>query len=1085
MVDLELDNFQQEKSKNILFKIKTFFINFYNKYRQGLITLGVLALVAYAIVLYSYVTNYFTVSLSGDYYLQSMTFNYLTYDMWHEFFATGHFPLFDNHSFLGISNIGGNSFYMMFNPWYLATLIFPRSWQTFLQGLMFPIKLIVGGMGCYCLLKEFKLKYSTCRLFAIAYAFCGYNIMYFWFQFNDSSAFLPFVILGIERVLRDKDLRILLISLILVGFTNFFMLANFLLGGFIYAIFRLIQIGYKKNHEENIQVLAIGFVGFLLPLLTTSFIMIPSIFNALDMPRVSSASYLDKIFGAGSVFESIKQFFTFEYPHQQINPLTGFLFMPVGCYSQNIGNVSWFDNLGQSTFISMPLQLITFFSIVSAFRSKKVSHIIGILGCSFMLFTPFCYYLFSGFTVGYSRFLILIVIFIVIFDAIYFDKIKELPASNLDIAFGMYLFFIVLDIALLLVESKTNSSAHDGASYYWERFLLIPIETVYLIICYVLMRVFYKKKSFVNITTILACLEFAVAGNVTIINQGTVSLNSMGGGIDNVSHETKIVKNINNNDDTYFRLFNPYADRWNVNLGLKEGFNTTGLFNSNYPFHSQDFLDNSRIPYTYHNWSMGVHNRRPVLNSLLNIKYYLLDEDDKNIPYGYKEYRELTAREFEYLDMTYSEELSKQLTEYKKKLYVDTNYVNLIFPYENVINYDTYINNYYEYSNESYYLSYLGINKEDMYAFESFETTDTSNKLTNKLVSLSTANRYLFRPTFINNSYNVCQEDDLGCKDYYINEGVDKFNRSYKPSTLTLYLSKFGIDSTYVYDDSIYGSSVPVNNYYAKTKVLLDFSSKPICSDQEEGCYVSFLSPDNFTVKFYNKDATESFTEISNSSLEYRTTPYETSTEGAYSYSNYKLTHGYYLYEPAYYVVLEANEYIETVSSYSFYTTTYSEIQDRLDTLNSYETNVRYRSSDYIEFDTTLGKTMPVMLNIPYYPEFSLTKTLVYYQTNLDNVENPIVKTKTEEVELYNGQGGFLTFIDSYNSNYIDRYYTLTYTPKYFSIAKLVSLIGGVSSASLFMYFMVLDNKKRFYEKYFNPLKYEQNMYIDNISRLD
>ena len=61
MVDLELDNFQQEKSKNILFKIKTFFINFYNKYRQGLITLGVLALVAYAIVLYSYVTNYFTV----------------------------------------------------------------------------------------------------------------------------------------------------------------------------------------------------------------------------------------------------------------------------------------------------------------------------------------------------------------------------------------------------------------------------------------------------------------------------------------------------------------------------------------------------------------------------------------------------------------------------------------------------------------------------------------------------------------------------------------------------------------------------------------------------------------------------------------------------------------------------------------------------------------------------------------------------------------------------------------------------------------------------------------------------------------
>lgn len=1078
-------------------RIKSFFV----KHKHGWITFGILMLISYSIAIYTYITNKFIITLGGDYNSQSMTFNFLTYDLWHEFFRTGHFPLFDNHSFLGLDNLGANSFYFMFDPWYIILLPFPRSWQMVLQSLMFPMKGVFGGICTYFLLKEFKLKYSTCTLFSIAYAFCGYTMMYYWFQFPDSVCFLPLIILGIEKVIKYKDPRILLISYFLVGLANFFIFANFLLGGFIYAMFRFFQRCKKNNKDENIQVLAIGFIGFLIPILATSFILIPGVFNAKNMPRANNTSYLDKLLAAEGLLEKLKVFFSFDVPSQQTNMLSGFLFMPLGCFYQNIGNVPYFDNIGQNSFISTPLTLITFFSIIVGLKSKKPSYYVGIIGVFFMWITPFCYYLFSGFTVGYSRFLIILVMFEIIFDAITFDKIKEYKRLNLDFAFILYIIFVLVDVFLLLTDFKVNTDKHEKAWEYKLRFVLIPLEVIYAIVSYVTMRILYfKHGKFIKATTLLTCIELCIAGNLTMIIQGSFSVDTRGGGLTNIKEETTIASLMNDNDNTYFRVGSSTETKNDTGIGLTFGFNTASLFNSSYPFLAQDFLNASHIPYSYKNWSMGFHERRPVLNTLLNMKYYLVEDEDKNMPYGYKEYKDLNSEDLSYLQMTYSQKLADKLVEYNRKLYVDTNYINLLFPYDYIFNYDNFMYHYYtEFENESYYLSALGIYGDDLNTFSKLDRYEDLSKDKKKEITLSTTNFsyipssffYLFRPTFVDGHDNICAEDDYYCRDYYIHQGVDNKGNNFNQSTTSYYLSKFGIDKTYVYVPTSRAGYQDYlkTNLYKRTKVLIDLNGNPLCKDMDDGCLVNIHTQNNYKVHFYGKDAYDynpkDVGRIKNLPVKERIKPFEPITSGYHVNSSYKEIRSFYLNEPAYYIVLELNSYEDNTAIPGFSYTSFDVLENQLSRLKESQKDMSIvsRTSDKIVFRTNYDTTKAVLINIPYYEGFTLTKTFIT-ETGEGSDYKKVVKTK--DIELFNTQGGFLGYLDEpTSSSYTDSYYTLEYKPKYFTITKYASLLGFTSIIALVIYYMYEDNKRKFKQEHFGTLKYQSEKYFDEMNKLD
>ncbi len=86
-------------------------------------------------------------------------------------------------------------------------------------------------------------KESTARLFAFMFAFSGWTTYYLWFNhFMEVAVVFPLIFLGIEKVFKEKNPFLLIVSLGLMGLANYFFLVTVCFIGVLYAIFRYFQL---------------------------------------------------------------------------------------------------------------------------------------------------------------------------------------------------------------------------------------------------------------------------------------------------------------------------------------------------------------------------------------------------------------------------------------------------------------------------------------------------------------------------------------------------------------------------------------------------------------------------------------------------------------------------------------------------------------------------------------------------------------------------------------------------------------------------------------------------------------------------
>jgi uncharacterized membrane protein YfhO len=659
-------------------------------------TFYALFLIGIACYAYTWVTHAFTVPLGGDYTLQEMTFLFNGYDDWHHFFQTGSFVTWDTSLFLGVDNVGANSFYYLFDPFFLILLIFPRDWLLTLQGLEFVPKMVLAGMFFYWYLGSFKLSPKNRMIGALVYGFSGWSFVYLWFHFIDSAAFFPLILLGIERVIQKRDPRILLVGFLLNGMTNYFFFVVFIIGGFLYAIFRFLQTMKSRTSESNWAVLGMGIFAFVIGICLSAFTLLPGMVVATGMPRTNSNTWLTNIQSASGLWAKLKAVFDFNSigAYHQATPLVNFLFMTDGCFYSNLINVNGFDNLASSMYVTTPLLLIFFAGIIEALRNKRISYLLGMAFTLLLVFSPIGFYLFSGFTVAYARYFIVPMTWIIVFDCITLEKRRDIPRSYLDIS-------LVITLLLQVVSSFLVIYYENSGNPYWDtKMIEIPLSMAWVFVCYFVMRPLFHKKQFSKALFILSAIDVIIMANVTITFQGTVNLGDIAGGQSNIAEETKIVSLLkeDESDSQLYRIFNPTADRNNINISLEEGYNGLGAFHSVYAYEAQDFLVRSRVPYARpDDWSMGIHNRRENLETFLGTKYYLVPKvvngdamgsREYDIPYGYVNVRNLTTAQQTALGITYSQSFLDYLASdgCTKDLYVNTDFVDFAFPFDTVIN---------------------------------------------------------------------------------------------------------------------------------------------------------------------------------------------------------------------------------------------------------------------------------------------------------------------------------------------------------------------------------------------------------------
>lgn len=639
---------------------------------------------------FALVTNLFTIPLSGDYVLQQIPFYLNGYDDWWHFFQTGEFVLWDHSTYLGSNYIGSNSFYYYLNPFFFPILIFPRFLVPQGLAVLMIAKMVGAALTFRLYLKHFGVEEKTNRLFSMAYGFSGWIAYYLWFNhFMEVAVVFPLVLLGIEKLLKERKLSYLVLSLFLMGITNYFFLVSTSFTAVFYAIFRFVQTLPRRKLIQSLQVIGLGVLGFALGLAMSAFVFLPSVMVAITSNRVGEAWYLPKLleYMDAQSWQLLIDHLTIwtnrnggEEPYKAFYPLISFLFPTVSNRSSTLFNTGSYDNTISSLFIYTPLTLLLIPTLIHNLRKLKLGHFIGLFLVLFLLFTPITYQLVHGFTIDYGRWQIFIVAISIAYIARYFDQHTSFKAWYFDISF-VSIFSLMIYMLMVAYANENKFFFNELAEREYVAFAAL----LYMIAMYVYLRKQHKTVSLSNPLQTAIMFEAIVMGTMIMNIHGLVSYpNRVDNGIRLVSDQQGVIDDINKNDDDFFRIFNLNSGE-STNLGMRLGYNGVTAFHSLYNFHVSDFNNWSHMNYNYMGWSMGYHEKRYNLDTFLGIKYYVMQNEYDSYTRSPEINPETGIYDYLYQNVPHGFVKDSNLSTNLNSVYVNTNFIEGGFSFDTVI----------------------------------------------------------------------------------------------------------------------------------------------------------------------------------------------------------------------------------------------------------------------------------------------------------------------------------------------------------------------------------------------------------------
>lgn len=204
-----------------------------NKY---VFTSGSIALFIILLVYFCYEINPF-----GDSIIYRMDLYHQYGPLFSELYdrlVSGESLVYSWNSGLGSSFLG-NFFNYLSSPISFIVLLFGHNNTFEAVAAMIAIKSVFSAMSmAYYLKKSQKANGFSISAFGIMYAFCGYFVAYYWnVMWIDAMYILPFIVLGIEKIIESGKCKTYIIALSLAIFSNYYI-------GFMLCIFSCIYFIY-------------------------------------------------------------------------------------------------------------------------------------------------------------------------------------------------------------------------------------------------------------------------------------------------------------------------------------------------------------------------------------------------------------------------------------------------------------------------------------------------------------------------------------------------------------------------------------------------------------------------------------------------------------------------------------------------------------------------------------------------------------------------------------------------------------------------------------------------------------------------
>ena len=633
------------------------------------------------------IENIGTSMLGWDYTWQFISFAYDFYDQWHTFFSTGHFPLYDSTIWLGLDNIGSNSYYSLFDPFVFIVVLFPRSWVPFLFSFATFLKLMVSGLLMRWYLRYLGISEASARLGATALAFSGYMMFMVGFPTTVSACvYIPLILLGIDKIVRERKPYCLVAGLFLLGITSFFFLVVACIWGVCYAAWRYFWSFKTRNAKDNVAVILMGVASFTVGLLMSAWTLLPSLRQSSLSGRSSSigSAYLSAIL-ASLKSHDLKSFFQFifepvgDHPTRELMGLVSF-FYPTGGYLYLPLIHTGYDAWTASIFCYTPFIILFFTGVIISIKKQKWNHIIAILICLFLLFTNFSYFFFYAFSGnGYGRWFIMLVPEIILYGCWAFDEARKEPQWVRFVGSAVSLLGTLA--TYLLIERVLSDATWPNPNNltYWQysdsytapmdvkgagnAIWYIYVQCAYILAEGVVFVAFSAKKWMPQVWFGLLSVEIIVAGNAASSNYYSIYKYETRymGGTSNFSNALKVADAIKSDDLAFGRTqmdqtngSDSEAKTFTTVLGL----NGAATFHSLMNFDTEDFalMNNMKSPgstrTTYNEtkvynptWSGYYGNKRFATDNALGYRYYAVKNDysgwvsfmPANVPFGAEE----------------------------------------------------------------------------------------------------------------------------------------------------------------------------------------------------------------------------------------------------------------------------------------------------------------------------------------------------------------------------------------------------------------------------------------------------------------
>lgn len=547
--------------------------------------------------------------------------------------------------FLGINFWGSKAYYLVGDVFaWLAYLLYKFNCSIINSMLIVTfIKLFIAGLGFEKFLCKLSINAKIRSLFAIAYVTAGWVTIFIEQPvFISFYTWIPFLLLGTEQYLQENKYCCFVVSSALLLMCQYYLMWPLCIMLLIYWIIRYIQVNenfkFKKFWISSIKL----FGYFLIALLISSIIWLPSLLHLLSSPRISGNEALIEygwLWSKSEILQILQNFF-----------------IPVIKSDQSLYRGYWyyFYQIGIYCGCFTILLNMIYPFIKGINKKEKLTNCILQVFAILILLSPKIGLIFH-FT--YSlRYVFITEIILLIIGAKALEAIVSNRQINKKVIISLCFIAIVLIMLLgvyLPWENKLSFSAYPEIKMY----IIAAVTMIIYAICLLI-----DSKKLINIFIFVAVLEMLLQGTIAMhfqINNNKDDQKYINNEeiLQNIIYDIKVI------DNSFYRV---YFDGELSNIGLYFDVPSIATYDSTYEYCLRDFLYIFR---QYPDVSWDFKLSEPQLFELLDVKYVITNEDLDQSTWQYfgKEiltydngYKVYIINDNQYLGRSYNDFVSKE-----------------------------------------------------------------------------------------------------------------------------------------------------------------------------------------------------------------------------------------------------------------------------------------------------------------------------------------------------------------------------------------------------------------------------------------